>query len=467
MRVIRLRHRLVLLFLAATLVPLAAILWTSSVLMSRSLAFVATSDVDALTLSLEQVAREHYRRARRQLEEDVRAGRAQPERRPASTEAGWPPELRQFWSSSESERFLLSEPGGDRLHYAVKSGNELLLYTASLGGVQMRDVTNRIRAARERADDLGQRNLPRGFTLALALASAFVWLSSLALVVYLSGRISRPIQRLTTGLAELAAGRLDTRIETAGRDEVGLATQAFNSTASRLQRNQDRLVYLTQVASWQMLARKMAHEVKNSLTPIRLTVEEIAARQGSAEPEFFDRAAAIVVGEVTSLERRVRAFSEFAAEPEMRPANLDLEAMVRERIQFLRGAHPGVRYEVEDCGGPAAAWADGDQLRGILTNLLENAAEAAGEGGTVLVVTGRTATEAVAEVHDSGPGLSAESRARLFEPSISFKKHGMGLGLAISRKNALLSGGDLSLIDGRLGGAGFRLTIPLSEHHNT
>lgn len=71
--------------------------------------------------------------------------------------------------------------------------------------------------------------------------------------------------------------------------------------------------------------------------------------------------------------------------------------------------------------------------------------------------------DAVVEVHDSGPGVSAEARSRLFEPSISFKKHGMGLGLAISRKNALLAGGDLSLVEGRLGGAGFRLVIPSAE----
>ncbi len=75
-------------------------------------------------------------------------------------------------------------------------------------------------------------------------------------------------------------------------------------------------------------------------------------------------------------------------------------------------------------------------------------------------MTATSGANAVAEVHDSGPGVSAEARARLFEPSISFKKHGMGLGLAISRKNALLAGGDLALIEGRLRGAGFRLTLP-------
>jgi nitrogen fixation/metabolism regulation signal transduction histidine kinase len=214
-----------------------------------------------------------------------------------------------------------------------------------------------------------------------------------------------------------------------------------------------------------MLARKMAHELKNSLTPIRLTVEEIVARQSSADREFFERAAAIVVDEVTSLERRVRAFSEFAAEPEAHPARLDLGALAHERVALLCAAHPGVAYTARASGNtPAAwAWADADQVKGVLTNLLENAAEAAGDGGSVLVITTSAGADAVVEVHDSGPGVSTEARSRLFEPSISFKKHGMGLGLAISRKNALLAGGDLSLVEGQLGGAGFRLVLPSAE----
>ena len=463
----RLRHKLALVFLATTVLPVAATLWISSALMSRSLGFVATGDVDALAASLERVGREYYRQARQQLKDDALSGRAAPQRFDPASRAGWPAPLQRFWDSPDAERFILSEPAGDRLHYAVRRGGDLLVYSAGLQGVRMAEITREIREARTRAGDLRDRNLPRGFTLALLTAAAVVWTLSLALVIYLSARVTRPIQQLTTGLGDLAAGRFEARLEApTGGDEVGKAIAAFNQTAGELQRSRDRLVYLTQVASWQLLARKMAHELKNSLTPIRLTVEEIAARQSSAGPEFFDRAAAIVVDEVSSLERRVRAFSEFAAEPEARPSQLDLAALVRERVNFLRAVHPGVTYRIEPAGDVPAAWADGDQVKGILTNLLENAAQAAGEGGEVLVITGASGTNAAVDVHDSGPGVSAEARSRLFEPSISFKKHGMGLGLAISRKNALVAGGDLALVEGRLGGAGFRLVIPAAGGAN-
>ena len=210
-----------------------------------------------------------------------------------------------------------------------------------------------------------------------------------------------------------------------------------------------------------MLARKMAHEVKNSLTPIRLTVEEMVARHGSSDPAFLKQAAQIVTDEVTGLERRVRAFSDLAAEPPVNPGPLDLNAMLAERMAFLKPGHPAVKYQSRFDAKNPQAWADEDLVRGILTNLMENAAHAAPQ---ILSLSHRLPDGRVAlEVHDSGPGLSASAREHLFEPTISFKKSGMGLGLSIARKSALLNRGDIELIDSELGGAAFRVTLPSAE----
>jgi nitrogen fixation/metabolism regulation signal transduction histidine kinase len=214
------------------------------------------------------------------------------------------------------------------------------------------------------------------------------------------------------------------------------------------------------MASWQSLARKTAHELKNSLTPIRLTVEEMQARQPVSERAFMDQAVQIVVSEIESLERRVRAFSEFASEPAVRAEMLDVNAVVTERVALLRPAHPAVTYHVRLDDGRPRVHAALDLVNGILTNLLQNAAEAAGDGGTIILVTRGHGDRVLIDVHDSGPGLSEEVTATLFEPTITFKKHGMGLGLSIAKKNALLSGGDITLIPGELGGAAFRITLP-------
>jgi nitrogen fixation/metabolism regulation signal transduction histidine kinase len=244
---------------------------------------------------------------------------------------------------------------------------------------------------------------------------------------------------------------------------VGRAIQAFNHMAARLQESTERLVYLRQLESWQSLARKMAHEVKNSLTPIRLTVEEMLARHNEAQPGFLEQATQIVVDEIESLERRVRAFSQLAAEPPVTPVPLDINSLLQERIAFLKNAHPEVAYDCRLDEVPRVM-ADQDLIKGILTNLLENAADAAGEGGKILGVTAADHGRVAIEVHDSGPGLSEQARAALFQPTISFKKRGMGLGLSIARKSALLSGGDIVLVKGELGGAAFRVLLPVATN---
>jgi nitrogen fixation/metabolism regulation signal transduction histidine kinase len=218
------------------------------------------------------------------------------------------------------------------------------------------------------------------------------------------------------------------------------------------------------LASWQTLARKMAHEVKNSLTPIRLTVEEMLARHQESDRGFLEQAAQIVADEVESLERRIRAFSEFAAEPPVEPVPLELNALLEERIAFLKNAHPEIAYEFRPADGELKALADPLLVKGILTNLLENAADAAGEGGRILGITAKIGDRAAIEIHDSGPGLSEQARSTLFQPTISFKKRGMGLGLSIARKSALLSGGDIVVVKGELGGAAFRVLLPELSH---
>jgi two-component system sensor histidine kinase AtoS len=176
----------------------------------------------------------------------------------------------------------------------------------------------------------------------------------------------------------------------------------------------------------------------------------------------MDQAVAIVVSEIETLERRVRAFSELSSEPPATPETLDVNLLATERVSLLRTAHPGIEYRVRFDESKPHARANGDLVKGILTNLLENAADAAGGGGMILIVTRSRAGQVEIEVHDSGPGIGAEASATLFEPTITFKKHGMGLGLSIARKNALLVGGDIALVASELRGAAFRVTLPVA-----
>ena len=332
-----LRTRLIAAFLVATLVPLGATIWITMSLLDRSLGYATTGELDGLSRTLEATVRRFYERERQALERDAKAARL------AATvvrhgSGGRAPDAvrtsgRAAKPSASRCRARRRPPG-----YMTRAGTRVDVYSRELGGIQMQELGTQLRQARELVASMEGRDLRRGLTLTLLLLVA--GLAGVAgAAPLLAHRISRPIQELTAGLTQFSAGDWDQRLTTARDDEVGRAVTAFNDMAEQLRRNRERLVYLTQMSSWETLARKTAHELKNSLTPIRLTVEEMVARQPHSDRAFMQQAAQIVIGEIETLERRVRAFSEFASEPPLHAEPLDLNAIVNERVSLLkRGA---------------------------------------------------------------------------------------------------------------------------------
>jgi two-component system nitrogen regulation sensor histidine kinase NtrY len=447
----RLRTRLILVFILATILPLGLTLWTSLSLLEKSLKIAPLAELDEISTSLQKTGHELFDDSRELLKRDATEGRATPRHLT-------PAEAESFWDSGKPEWFELAGNHGDRLDYYVRESSGVLVYSRPMG-IAMDDLAKQYAGARETFERSAARDLRRGFSTTLLVVATALWLAALAALIFLAARISRPVRHLTQGLGRVAAGDLGARVEPGGADEIGAAVAAFNHMADQLQHAREHLIQVTRLASWQALARKMAHEVKNSLTPIRLTMEEIISRGPNQDGAFLEQASQIVADEVQTLEKRVRAFSQFAAEPPVEPREFDVNAMIEERVSFLRNAHPEVIYDVKLAPGKPTAMADPDLIKGVLTNLLENAAEAARPGGVVMARTAVAGSKLNIEVHDSGPGLSLQARSSLFEPTISFKKGGMGLGLSIARRSALLCGGDLQSLDGELGGAAFRVVL--------
>ncbi len=454
------RNRLGVLFLAATVPPLLLTLWVTHSLFERSLEYASLSELDQVSRSLELATRRIYQNERDQLRAEADSGRAKPEAFPVSARRLWPSEVEDFWESGQTERPLLDQKQ-DRIYLLRRNRSEVLRYVRPMGGIRLNQIQAQHAKARKLVEQSQRLDLRTGFFYTLLLLASIPWALSLAALLYFAHRLSRPIHQLTAALGRVAAGDLTVRLPEGRRDEVGAAMSAFNRMTGEMLSNRERLLYLTRLESWQRLARKTAHEIKNSLTPIRLTMEELASRQSDGGA-FQKQAAQIVVDEVNSLERRVRAFSDLAAEPPVHLESLDAAALLRERILLLSSSHPGVDFQLRLHPEPAPVLADEDLLRAVVTNLLVNASEAAGQHGAVLVSTNPSPGKVAIEVHDSGPGLTAQALSTLFEPTVSFKRGGMGLGLSIARKSALLCGGDIVLVKGELGGAGFRVLLPAS-----
>ena len=215
-------------------------------------------------------------------------------------------------------------------------------------------------------------------------------------------------------------------------------------------------------AAWQEVARRMAHEVKNPLTPIKLTAQRMLrrSREGRLDPQAVAEGTETILAEVSSLTRLVDSFSEFAKLPGPSPTPLDAAELVRQAVRLYAPIHPGITFDLE-LGGPLAAVWDGDMVKRALINMLDNAIAALDGQGRIQVTLARQDQQARLEVADDGPGVPEADRDHLFEPYFSTKQKGTGLGLAIVRRIAQDHHGE-ALYEPREKGSLFSLVLPLN-----
>jgi two-component system nitrogen regulation sensor histidine kinase NtrY len=284
----------------------------------------------------------------------------------------------------------------------------------------------------------------------------------------LARRVTRRLDRLHEAARRVATGDLTVRVESTGRDELDELGRAFDHMVAELADARSRLDYLQKVSAWQEVARRLAHEIKNPLTPIQLAVQELGSKYRGEDPAYqalLATAQEILHEEITGLRRLVDDFSAFAKLPQVEPAPVDLAALVAEAVRLHLDWQGAVR--VEPAAGPVAALCDRTLFRRVIANLVENALQAAGGAGRTPDV--RLAVEARGQraaliVDDNGPGVTPADRQRIFDPYVTHREGGTGLGLAIVRKIVIDHGGDVSVQGAPppLGGARFVVEIPAS-----
>jgi len=301
--------------------------------------------------------------------------------------------------------------------------------------------------------------------LASALAAGtIVWLAGILVATgYLARTFTRPLRRLTDFTDRVASGDLSGRVEVGTRDEIGRLADSFNHMTAEVAAHREAIVRAEKEAAWREMARQIAHEIKNPLTPMRLSVSLLrrAHREGNAEwPRLLDRSADTILRQIDALERIAADFKTFAGEPRREPARLSLGRVARECLELYEGMSGERAIRVDPPEKDGEILGDPDEVRRLLINLLDNAFEAAGEGGRVGVHIERSPDRVRLVVEDDGPGLPPEARRRLFEPYFSTKTTGTGLGLAICRRIAHDLGGSISLEDRAGGGTRAVVEIP-------
>ena len=293
------------------------------------------------------------------------------------------------------------------------------------------------------------------------------------LALVLSRHWSTPVERLVAALERVGRGDLSARVGLERRDELGRLGHAFDRMTSELAESRERLVQAERVAAWRDIARRLAHEIKNPLSPIALSMETLQRYHAAGRPEFpelLEESTRTVLEEVERLRRIVQEFSDFARLPKPRL----VEESFHEVVRSVLALHAGLdrhRFVTDLEPGEARFTFDPDQMSRLLTNLLQNATEAMPDGGEIRIATrtDRRAGRFVLRVEDDGPGIPAAAVDDLFQPYRTTKEGGTGLGLAIVQRIAAEHGGTVRLTNPGApgGGASFEVVLPLAPPDET
>jgi two-component system, NtrC family, nitrogen regulation sensor histidine kinase NtrY len=291
--------------------------------------------------------------------------------------------------------------------------------------------------------------------------------------LWTAARVSRPIEELAHAAEDVAAGDWETRVPVRGRDEVSVLARSFNHMTSELTSQRDRLTQAERVAAWRELARRLAHELKNPLFPLQLTVENLIRARALPAHEFdevFNESTQTLAMEIANLKTIIGRFSDFSKMPRPQLERIDAKTVI-ERVRALyepaAGALPQdagkVAITTEIADSPMPIDADPELLHRALSNLVLNAMDAMADGGTVTLGARQRDGKVELRVADTGTGLTPEECERLFTPYYTTKQHGTGLGLAIVQSVVADHSGTIAVESGQGAGTVFIITLPKAE----
>ena len=283
-------------------------------------------------------------------------------------------------------------------------------------------------------------------------------------------RVTRPVTQLARGARAVASGDWSARVEVISKDEIGELAAAFNRMTEQLAEQRDRAIQAERVAAWRELARRLAHELKNPLFPLQITIENLRKARKRSESEFeevFQESTGTLLAEVGNLKTIIGRFSDFAKMPPPNFEAVDLNEIVENMMrlydaQLKAEGSSKIDAQLDLAEVSLRIQADGEQLRRAIGNLVLNAIDAMPRGGVLRIASSREDGYVRLSVSDTGMGLTEEECARLFTPYYTTKQHGTGLGLAIVQSVVSDHGGKISVLSSPGNGATFIIELPVS-----
>jgi signal transduction histidine kinase len=342
------------------------------------------------------------------------------------------------------------------LNYLV-AGTSIL--TRDLDAMVTVPLTSRELQIEAQIDTLDRRVLLGALLFVFAGAGIGYWLAE---------RIADPVNRLTRATRRIAHGDLDARIVARSSDELRRLVDDFNRMATELQVQQKELERTHRLEAWAEMARQVAHEIKNPLTPIQLNAEHLRrvhADRGAPMSPILEDCVATILTQVKLLRQIASEFSSFASAPQARPAAVSVRELLRDAIDPYRiGLEQRVQITVDAPGGLPRVFVDRTLVARALTNIVENALHAMPGTGSLTVRAEHVDSAVRIRITDTGAGMDQEALDRAFEPYFSTKTTGTGLGLPIAKRNIELNGGTIAVESERDRGTTVELALPTATN---
>jgi len=314
--------------------------------------------------------------------------------------------------------------------------------------------------------------IPYNLRLSLAILYLAMIVVAIIVAILLARQISHPIVSLAAATRKVTEGNLDIRIDEKSEGEIAILIQSFNSMTEELQTLRSRLLHSLRVAAWQEVARRLAHEIKNPLTPIQLSAERMLRKLEQNNIEDLKKAVRsgsnTIIEQVNVLKHLLEEFSNFTRLPSAKLELQNIVPLVKESTDLFKNI-PDVIIEVRAQDNLPKLYLDKNLFIGMMNNLLKNAVEAVKEKykdntkkGLVLVsiTTQKRMGKmfVILKVEDNGPGIPDELKEKIFEPYFSTKEgYGSGLGLALVERAVMEHNARILVLDSSLGGAEFRI----------
>ncbi len=312
------------------------------------------------------------------------------------------------------------------------------------------------------------KNEIEGFLAVIIHIYLIIIILAILLSLFIGKQLSAPLEMIENKLKEMSLGRRNEKIDYTLNDEIGQLVIQYNRTVDELELSAQLLAKSERESAWKSMARQVAHEINNPLTPMKLTIQQLQRTKNMNDAGFdayFTKSTAMLIEQIDNLSRIAGTFSNFARMPEANFERVDIAARLYSVYQLFSNNYVNAKLAYSGLERDVFVYADPEQLVQVFNNLLKNAIQSIPEEliGIIGINLFQNENDVIIEISDNGNGIPEEIQNKLFVPNFTTKSTGMGLGLAISKNIIELSGGTITFISKLNEGTTFRIIIPKAK----